>query len=88
MSKTQSKAIINNLEAMRQSGNPKTIESKLHEITKNANLKTRDKYPQPSEAEARFRDYVDRQVDSLNRLSTNNILVRMKGRHIYAGDIS
>ena len=72
---------------MRIAANPqpiRTMESKLQEITKNANLKTRDKYPEPSEAEKRFRDYVDRQVDSLNRLSTTTILGRLKSKHIYA----
>jgi len=84
------KQILLKREAMRQAinPNPRTMESKLLEITKNANLKTRDKYPEPSEAERRFRNYVDKHVDCLNRLSTTSLLGRLKSRHIYAGDIN
>ena len=66
MEPIDSKAVLNKRENLRISAAnapiSKPIERRLLEITKQANLRTRDKFPEPTDADCKFREYIDKQV--------------------------
>ena len=75
-----SKSISQGIERLRESRavHVKAIEQKLHNYTKNANINTTSHKPAPSLPEKNFRDYVDNQVDIMNRFSINSLKKRIE----------
>ena len=68
------------IERLRQSrsSHVPAIESKLHSYSKNANINTTSNKPAPSLPEKNFRDYVDNQVDIMNRFSVQRLKKRIE----------
>ena len=56
----------------------KAIEAKLHTYSKNANINTTSNKPVTSKPEKNFRDYVDNQVDIMNRFSVKKLKKRIE----------
>ena len=73
--KDESKPICQQVERLRsvRSKNAQLIEERLRTYTKNSNIHTTERYPQPSAPEKRYRDYVSNTVDMMSRCSIKGL---------------